>query len=102
MVGKHLLGQSKKKNWANIKTTALKVCTECSREIEWLFSSDAGRLQLAESAGYERLVVVTMHRSHTYPNLADVKEEVSTKAVELLQQGLPYGKQVTAMIIIMT
>ncbi len=64
------------------------------REIDWLFSSDSGRLQLAESAGFERLVVVTMHRGHIYPSLAEVKEEVSARAVELLQKGLPHGKQV--------
>lgn len=62
--------------------------------MDWLFSSDPGRIQLAESAGFERLVVVTMHRGHTYPSLDDVKEEVSAKAVELAQQGLPHGKKV--------
>ena len=66
------------------------------REVDWLFSSDAGRLQLAESAAVERLVVVTMHRGHTYSSLEQVKEEVSAKAVELIQSGLPPGKKVSA------
>lgn len=68
----------------------------CCRETEWLFSSDPGRRQLAESAGFEHLVVVTLHQGHTYSSLdADaVKEEVAGKAVELVQQGLPHGKQV--------
>ena len=59
-----------------------------------MFSSDPGRKQLAESAGFERLVVVTLHRGHTYSILDSVKEEVAGKAVELIQQGLPHGKQV--------
>ena len=66
----------------------------CCRETEWLFSSDPGQRQLAESAGFERLVVVTLHRSHTYSSLDAVKEEVAGKAVELIQQGLPHGRQV--------
>ena len=66
----------------------------CCRETEWLFSSDPGRRQLAESAGFERLVIVTLHRGHTYSSLDAVKEEVAGKAVELVQQGLPHGKQV--------
>ena len=63
----------------------------CCRETEWLFSSDPGRRQLAESAGF---VVVTLHRGHAYSSLDAVKEEVAGKAVELVQQGLPHGKQV--------
>lgn len=66
----------------------------CFRETEWLFSSDAGRKQLAESAGFERLVIVSLHRGHTYSSLDSVKEEVASKAVELVQQGLPHGKLV--------
>ena len=64
------------------------------REVDWLFCSDTGRLQLAESAGVERLVVVTMHRGHTYSSMAQVKDEVVDKAVELLQRGLPSKKKV--------
>lgn len=64
------------------------------REIDWLFSSDPGRLQLAESAGFERLVVVTMHRGHTYPSLEAVKGEVSVKAMDLVQRGVRHGKKV--------
>ena len=66
-----------------------------SRETEWLFSMDPGRRQLAESAGFERLVIVTLHRGHTYSSLDSVKEEVAGKAVEFVQLGLPYGKQVS-------
>lgn len=65
-----------------------------NREVEWLFSTDPGRQQLAESAGFERLVVVTMHRGHTYPSLEEVKEEVAAKAMELTQHGLPHGMKV--------
>ena len=65
-----------------------------------MFSSDPGRRQLAESAGFERLVVVTLHRGHAYSSLDAVKEEVAGKAVELVQQGLPHGKQVISVDII--
>ena len=59
-----------------------------------MFSSDTGRLQLAESAGVERLVVVTMHRGHTYSSMEEVKDEVVGKAVELIQGGLPSAHKV--------
>lgn len=72
------------------------------REVDWLFSSDAGRLQLAESAGVERLVVVTMHRGHTYSSLEQVKEEVAAKAVELVQSGITSGKQVRGQCVLFT
>ena len=60
-----------------------------------MFSSDPGRKQLAESAGFERLVIVTLHRGHTYPSLDSVKEEVAVEAVQLAQEGLPPRKQVS-------
>ena len=59
------------------------------RETNWLFSSSAGSTQLAESAGYERLVIVTLHRGHTYESLDKIKEEISSKAMELSQDTLP-------------
>lgn len=64
------------------------------RETDWLFSTEAGSVQLAESAGFERLVVVTLHRNHKYQNMEQVKEEVSAKALDLSQDGLPAGKKV--------
>ena len=88
------------------------------RELDWLFSSDSGRQQLAESAGkiyysilvlltielflgYERLVVVTLHRWHQYMNLDAVKEEVSVKAVEFLQSAASNTKKVNHFITIL-
>lgn len=66
-----------------------------SRETDWIFSSEPGRRELAESAGFDRLVLVTLHRGHTYHGLDKVKEEVSAKALELAQDSLPEGRKVT-------
>ena len=71
------------------------------RETNWLFSTDSGCRQLAESAGFERLVIVTLHRGHTYQGLDEVKEEVSSKAMELAQSGLPAGKKVDDLLIVL-
>ncbi len=65
------------------------------REINWLFSTDDGCKQLAENAGFERLVVVSLHRGHTYKDIDEVKDEVTPRAVELKQEGLPDGKKVS-------
>ena len=48
-----------------------------------MFSTDEGRKQLAVSAGFERLVVVTLHREHLYENLDAIKAELSGKVMEL-------------------
>ena len=64
------------------------------REMEWLFSTKDGREDLCHSAGFERLVVVTLHRGHCYGNLDDVKEELSGKVMELAPSGIG-SKQVT-------
>jgi len=44
--------------------------------------------------GYERLVVVTLHRRHQYMSLDAVKEEVSGKAVEFVQANAISTKKV--------
>lgn len=64
-----------------------------------MFSSESGSRQLAESAGFERLVVVTLHRGHHYRGVETVKEEVSVKAMELAQDGLPDGRKVLVIHI---
>ena len=64
------------------------------RETDWLFASDEGRAQLAKSAEFERLIVVSLHHGHTYSGLESVKEEVAGRAIELLQSGLPSHKKV--------
>lgn len=71
-------------------------CTYTCRETDWLFSSDGGRKQLAESAGFERLVVVTLHRAHTYTGVEGVREEVGGRAVQLVQGGVAREKQVSS------
>ena len=48
-----------------------------------MFSTDEGRKQLSESAGFERLVVVTLHRDHLYDSLDAIKVELSSKVMEL-------------------
>lgn len=39
-------------------------------------------------------MVVTLHRGHKYQSMELVKEEVSAKALELTQDGLPMGRKV--------
>ncbi|XP_064615984.1 LOW QUALITY PROTEIN: eEF1A lysine and N-terminal methyltransferase-like [Liolophura sinensis] len=64
------------------------------RETEWLFSSTTGRSQLCRSAGFERLVIVTLHRMQKYESLEKIKAELSTKVMELSPPSLPRGIQV--------
>ncbi|WAR30760.1 EFNMT-like protein [Mya arenaria] len=65
-----------------------------SRETEWMFSTDAGRLQLSSSAGFDRLVVVSLHRNHVYNDLDAIQAELSAKVMELAPPGFKQGKKV--------
>ena len=65
-------------------------------ETEWLFSSDEGRVQLHRSAGYERLLVVTLHREHNYDNLDTIKAELGEKVLELAPPNV--AKQVRLLV----
>ncbi|XP_052790204.1 eEF1A lysine and N-terminal methyltransferase-like [Mya arenaria] len=64
------------------------------RETEWMFSTDAGRLQLSSSAGFDRLVVVSLHRNHVYNDLDAIQAELSAKVMELAPPGFKQGKKV--------
>ena len=58
------------------------------REMEWQFNSDEGRLQVADSAKFQRLIVVALSYDHKYENLDEVKAELSTKVMDLAPPGL--------------
>ncbi|XP_060602078.1 eEF1A lysine and N-terminal methyltransferase-like [Ruditapes philippinarum] len=64
------------------------------RETEWMFATNAGRIQLSESAGFERLVVVTLHRNHTYTDIDAIQAELSTKVMELAPPTFKHGTKV--------
>lgn len=64
------------------------------RETDWIFSTEAGRLQLSDSAGFERLIVASLHRDHVYTNLDSIKSELSSKVMELAPPGFKTGIQV--------
>ena len=55
---------------------------------EWLFSTDGGHRQLAETASFQRLVNVFLHCGQVYGVLEEVKEEVSAQGTSYLQDGV--------------
>ena len=59
-----------------------------------MFSTDAGRLQLSSSAGFDRLVVVSLHRNHAYTDLDSIQAELSAKVMELAPPGFKHGTKV--------
>ena len=63
-------------------------------ESHWLFSTDEGRQELARSAGFARLIVVTLSRDHVYKGLDQVKTELSAKVMELAPPGVTDDRQV--------
>ncbi|XP_014678496.1 PREDICTED: methyltransferase-like protein 13 [Priapulus caudatus] len=64
------------------------------RATEWMFGSDAGRLQLAKQCGFRRVIVTTLHRDQHYEGLEAIKAELSAKVLELAPAGMPANTQV--------
>lgn len=62
-----------------------------------MFGSEEGRNHLAKSAGFERLVVVSLSRHHTYVDMESVKQELSLKVMELAPPGYKEGVQVCSL-----
>lgn len=53
------------------------------REGEWLFSTSAGRTQLAKISNHNRLAVVIMHSGQQYGDFESIKKELADMAVNL-------------------
>ncbi|XP_039483074.1 eEF1A lysine and N-terminal methyltransferase homolog [Drosophila santomea] len=58
------------------------------REVEWLFSTPVGRKKLQDSANFQRLAVVTLHRDQVYSTLDEVKLELADSIRNLSPTGL--------------
>jgi len=67
------------------------------KETDWQYGSSEGRSQLAASANFKRLVVVTMHREQVYTDMQAVQAELSQVVMELAPPGMPENQQVTAI-----
>ncbi|XP_033642864.1 eEF1A lysine and N-terminal methyltransferase-like [Asterias rubens] len=73
--------------------------TPQGRETEWMFCTDRGRETLAVSAGFQRLLVVSLHRDHSYTNMDAIKAELSSKVMELAPPGMQDNVQVPFLSI---
>ncbi|XP_030582494.1 eEF1A lysine and N-terminal methyltransferase [Archocentrus centrarchus] len=63
-------------------------------ETAWLYSSSEGRRQLAASANFRRLVIVSMHRNQEYTDMQAVQSELSPVVMDLAPPGMPANQQV--------
>nr|SVE80634.1 EOG090X02SD [Daphnia magna] len=64
------------------------------RETDWLFSSHEGRRQLADSAKFQRLLVIHLGRDHQFDSLDSVQTELAGIVSSLQPQGLPANTQI--------
>nr|SVE72826.1 EOG090X02SD [Ceriodaphnia reticulata] len=64
------------------------------RETDWLFGSNEGRRQLADSAKYQRLLVIHLGRDHQFVSLDYVQTELAGIVSSLQPQGLPPNTQI--------
>ncbi|KAM6921417.1 eEF1A lysine and N-terminal methyltransferase [Xenentodon cancila] len=63
-------------------------------ETAWLYSSSEGRRQLAASANFRRLVIVSMHRNQEYTDMQAVQSELSPVVMDLAPPGMAANQQV--------
>lgn len=63
-------------------------------ETSWLYSSSEGRQQIAGSANFKRLIIVSMHRNQEYTDLEAVQSELSPMVMELAPPGMPANQRV--------
>ncbi|XP_063056507.1 eEF1A lysine and N-terminal methyltransferase isoform X2 [Engraulis encrasicolus] len=64
------------------------------RESDWLYGSAEGRVQLAASANFKRLVIASMHRDQEYQDMQAIQSELSPMVMELAPPGMPANQQV--------
>lgn len=57
------------------------------RETEWLFGTPEGRKALQKEVNYDRVAVITLHRGHDYPSLAELRNELAECIVQLAPAG---------------
>lgn len=62
--------------------------------MEWLFSTNEGRRQLADNAKFQRLVVIHLGRDHKFADLKTVQDELGGVVSNLQPEGLPPNTQV--------
>ena len=86
-------------NYHNFAEQEVCFCPSSGRETEWLFSSKEGQDELATNAGFERVVIATLGRGHAFSDMDMIKQELSTKVMELAPKKLNRNVQVTMIII---
>ncbi|XP_067943834.1 eEF1A lysine and N-terminal methyltransferase-like [Watersipora subatra] len=57
------------------------------KEAEQPFASKEGRTDLADSSGYQRLLVVSLDRGHVYHGLDEIKAELSLQVMQFAPAG---------------
>ncbi|KAK2559373.1 eEF1A lysine and N-terminal methyltransferase [Acropora cervicornis] len=63
------------------------------RETEWMFFSPEGQTELANSAGFERVIITMLGRGHRFVDMDSIKKELSSKVMELAPKSLSSNAQ---------
>ncbi|KAI5704235.1 hypothetical protein M8J75_003242 [Diaphorina citri] len=64
------------------------------RETEWTFTSDEGRQVLLSNCKVDRLTIITLNRSHEFPDLKSVQDELSGTVLELAPSSIRESRKV--------
>ncbi|CAG2103136.1 unnamed protein product [Medioppia subpectinata] len=58
------------------------------REIEWLFATSKGRIELTKQSGFERLIVVHLNRNHKFVDMEQIKSQLSPKVMDFVPKNV--------------
>ena len=90
-------------NYVNKRSKTLSSCgvfiVPEGREVEWLFSTPKGRIELTKQSGFERLIVVHLNREHNYSDIERIKSELSPKILELMPKNLIIDSKIPFLTI---
>nr|CCA25690.1 methyltransferase putative [Albugo laibachii Nc14] len=69
------------------------------REHEWLFATEEGATQVAESAGFSRLILVTFGRNYDFGDQQQVQEELNGIVLQFLPQNISANEKIPFLSI---
>ncbi len=64
-----------------------------------MISTEIGKFNLSQQAGYSRLIIITLNHGHKFDSIETVKAELSPKVIELAPQNCSNYKEIPFLTI---
>lgn len=81
------------------KRTCAAFITPQGKERESLISTEVGKSNLVQQAGFSRLIIITLNHGHKFDSIETVKNDLSPKVLELAPQNCANYKEIPFLTI---